>query len=82
MSAAAVKFKGSKSQMHLDKLYKAELLDITVPAKVAYDMSDVFKNDMPFDKFSNHYYNWRRRKANEEERNRIQGAEAPTGTYG
>ena len=76
---STMKFKGSKCAKELENLFKNELLDLTISAKQAYELSDVFKAELPFDKFSTHYYNWRRKRASDEEQKRTFGCDPPDG---
>lgn len=77
--SGVTRFKGSRCAMELDTLYKNEAFDLTISAKQAYQLSDVFKQEMPLDKFSSHYYNWRRKKAYEDEMKRTNGNDPPDG---
>ena len=82
MSNHFKKFKGSITETELERLYSEEELDLTSSARQAYALGiDVFKNDMSFDKFSHHYYNWRRKKTGEIERARTNGSDPPQGKY-
>ena len=75
------KFKGSDMEKELESLYADGLIDQTVTAKEAYDMSFVFKRDVTFDKFSPKYYNWKRKKAWGEESQRTGGNGPPEGKF-
>lgn len=74
------KFKGSRTEIELERLYSNDLLDLTSSARQAYDLSpNVFPNDMTFEKFAHHYYNWRRKKTSDVERARTNGCDPPQG---
>lgn len=67
------KFKGSRTEIELERLYSNDLLDLTSSARQAYDLSpNVFPNDMTFD-------NWRRKKTSDVERARTNGCDPPQG---
>ncbi len=50
--AGILRFKGSKTEAKLDCLYTNDLFDLTLSPKMAYDMCDVFKNEVNFEKFA------------------------------
>ena len=77
--SASKKFKGSDTERELESLYGNGLIDQTVTAKEAYELSLVFKRDITFDKFQPKYYNWKRKKAWGEEAERTGGNDPPTG---
>ena len=66
-------------EKELETLYSNGLIDLNTTGKQAYDSSLVFKRDTPFDKFAPKYYNWKRKKASNEESERTGGNGPPAG---
>ena len=65
--SGTIRFRGSRSEAELERLFTNEQMDLTTSAKMAYTLSPVFKHEMAFDSFKEQYYMWRCKRAADEE---------------
>lgn len=75
-----IRFKGSDSERELNTMWNSGVFaNRKVTARQAYELSPTFQQEMTFQKFNYRYYNWRRRKLEDEEKERTGGVANPQG---